>query len=661
MLSLAQHQPHILIPRNRCAVHPPCSNPSRSNSILSFFRPLWLRLAAILTVTVLALAGTCQAQTSVEIAWDSNPEADIAGFYVYLGTTPGNLPLYLNVTNGTSATLSGLLPSTTYYCALQAYNLAGLKSSLSEIISFTTRPPEPLIVVKNSFGAPLTSGGAASAGNVRLGSLEIHRFTIHNEGTLDLTGLGITCDGPQRQDFSVSAPATTSLAPGASTEFTVTFAPSAAGSRTAGFRIASNDPVTPAFDVSITGNSGTDLQLYAQWAAANLLTGTAAQPSAMPFKDEVKNVLKYAFNLAGNRPDRRTLTSSVGTAGLPVFTLDRSGPTPVFKAEYLQRRNSGLVYTPKISTDLSDFEPMTGSTTVTPIDENWSRVILRKTMDPATSPALFGILEVTLPEFTPAPAPEIAVTHSGSSGMKSNASVLSFGPVRIGGPSSTRTITITNEGSAPLTGIALSQDGPHQGEFIHTPIAQNFLDPGASMSFDVTFLPAIAGTRTSALHIHSSDTDESPFIIALAADASTAADLYALWAAAANFSGAHAAASATPFNDGVENLLKYAFNLPAGTSSSRVLTRATGTSGLPAISVDWSGAQPQLVIEFLRRKNSGLIYTPKSSATLANFEPITETPNVTSISDHWERVVVKKTLDPTQTPTLFGRVDVTLP
>jgi hypothetical protein len=374
----------------------------------------------------------------------------------------------------------------------------------------------------------------------------------------------------------------------------------------------------------------------------------------------VKNLVKYASNLAGNRPDTRPLKGSA-TAGLPVFTLDRSGPSPVFKAEFLQRNHSGLVYTPRISTDLSKFEPMTGLTTVTPIDQNWSRVVVRKTIDPATTRSLYGIVEISLPESTPAPAPEIAVTDPTGSGMKSNASGFSFGAHRVGGPSSTGTFTITNEGNAPLTGISLSPQGPHSSEFLLSGLPQTSLAMGESMTFTATFLPGVRGVRTSVLRILSDDSDESDFSITLTAIGSNAADLFANWAAAAKLNGANATAAATPHRDGVANLLKYAFNLNATGPDHRTLVAGTGTAGLPAVRLDLSGAQPQLVIEFLRRRNSGLIYTPEVSPGLTAFQPLTEVPAVTFINDQWERVVLRRTIDPELTPALFGRVSVTLP
>jgi hypothetical protein len=101
--------------------------------------------------------------------------------------------------------------------------------------------------------------------------------------------------------------------------------------------------------------------------------------------------------MTSSGPDNRVLASGTGTAGLPVFGVETSGSQKWFKVEYMRRKHSGLVYVPKISTDLVNYAPMTGSTSVTSIDADWDRVTVRKSIDTATTPKLFGIVEVSLP------------------------------------------------------------------------------------------------------------------------------------------------------------------------------------------------------------------------------------------------------------------------
>jgi hypothetical protein len=134
------------------------------------------------------------------------------------------------------------------------------------------------------------------------------------------------------------------------------------------------------------------------------------------------------------------------------------------------------------------------------------------------------------------------------------------------------------------------------------------------------------------------------------------------WANSAGLSDADADAEpgATPFNDGIENLLKYAFNLNAAGPDVRVLV-VGGNVGLPTITWDSSGPQPVLRVEFLRRRGSGLIYTPQRSSELGVFVAMTGTPTVTFINAEWELVTVEESTPPTTTPSIFARVKVSLP
>jgi len=137
--------------------------------------------------------------------------------------------------------------------------------------------------------------------------------------------------------------------------------------------------------------------LFGTWASAGGLSGPSALPGATPFHDGVPNLLKFAFNLNPAGPDVRTLPKGGGNSGLPFFQLDRSGAQAAFSVEYLRRKNGGLIYTPKASLDLGTFSPMTGTTSVTPIDADWERVMVRMPVSGAPAQRLFGRVDVTIP------------------------------------------------------------------------------------------------------------------------------------------------------------------------------------------------------------------------------------------------------------------------
>lgn len=335
-------------------------------------------------------------------AWTPAAETDIAGYTIFLGTMPEKLwPIETVADAGATTFVDKLAPGTTYYCAVQAFSSSGMTSEMSAQFSFTT--PERAtsaaeILVTNSANSAMTSGtDTLSFGTVALGSASrTETVTITNQGVEALTGLDLSFSGPESGDFMVSSLGADTLAPGASTTFDITFVPSATGARSATVQIISNDSDESPFVIFLLGGT-TASALYESWAGSGGLSGAAANANAIPFNDAVSNLLKYAFNMNPNGPDHHTLVPGSGTAGLPAISMNLNSPIPYFRVEFLRRKASGLVYTPKLSTNLVDFDRLTGTTTVSSIDDDWERVIIQLPCNPVNTPKLFARVEVTLP------------------------------------------------------------------------------------------------------------------------------------------------------------------------------------------------------------------------------------------------------------------------
>ena len=91
-------------------------------------------------------------------------------------------------------------------------------------------------------------------GNVSQSFTASRDFVIKNVGGENLTGLGITIDGPDAARFSVTVQPTAPVAgPNGTTTFTVLFVPNADGMRAATLRIASNDTDESSFDIALSG------------------------------------------------------------------------------------------------------------------------------------------------------------------------------------------------------------------------------------------------------------------------------------------------------------------------------------------------------------------------------------------------------------------------
>lgn len=72
----------------------------------------------------------------VEVAWDPNPESDLAGYRTHVGTESGSYTRIINVGNVTGHLFFGLKAGVRYFAAVTAYNQSGLESGYSNEISF---------------------------------------------------------------------------------------------------------------------------------------------------------------------------------------------------------------------------------------------------------------------------------------------------------------------------------------------------------------------------------------------------------------------------------------------------------------------------------------------------------------------------------------------
>ena len=124
---------------------------------------------------------------------------------------------------------------------------------VDKVVFTSTLVPE--IAVEQPANTGLTDGTSTlDCGAVNLGnSSSPFTCTIRNTGLANLTGLSVSKTGTHSADYTVGALGATTLAPGASTTFTVTFAPGASGPRTAALQIASNDYDENPFDINLIG------------------------------------------------------------------------------------------------------------------------------------------------------------------------------------------------------------------------------------------------------------------------------------------------------------------------------------------------------------------------------------------------------------------------
>jgi len=91
-------------------------------------------------IIVLALALPANAAT-VDLAWDTNTETDLAGYKMHYGTAKGVYNVVVDVGNKTSVNISGLTPGSTYFFVATAYDKSGNESEFSnEVVADIAAP-----------------------------------------------------------------------------------------------------------------------------------------------------------------------------------------------------------------------------------------------------------------------------------------------------------------------------------------------------------------------------------------------------------------------------------------------------------------------------------------------------------------------------------------
>jgi glyoxylate utilization-related uncharacterized protein len=311
---------------------------------------------------------------------------------------------------------------------------------------------------------------AVNFGNVKIGSSQTNTVTVSNGGATDLTINSATLSGASFSMGTLSLPLT--LAPGASTSFTVTFAPTGVGnfsgsvsfSSTAAAqaqaqrKIARGNAKVAADDVTVLSLTG---------AGVNAPGTLSANPASIPF---------------GN--------VQIGTTSSKSETLTNTGAGPVTIS---QANVTG--------TGMS----VTGLTLPTTLAQNQS-VTFSVKFAPAAAGAVSGNVAI-ISNGTNSPL-NIGLTGTGvtQGQLAPNPASLSFGNV-VTGNSKSLTETLTNSGGSSVTISAATVTGT--GVSISGLTLPLTLNAGQSTSFTVKFAPAAAGAVSGNVTITSNGSNPS--------------------------------------------------------------------------------------------------------------------------------------------------------
>jgi len=383
-------------------------------------------------------------------------------------------------------------PTATGFRAAGLHIVSNDATNLSFNIGLTGTGVAPVIAVEQPAGNNLTSGTAiVDFGLSPAGTAVPLTFTIRNSGTASLTGVAVTFDGTNSADYQVtSAPALTTVPVGGSTTFTVTFTPSANGTRTATLHIASNAPTNNPFNISLKGTGQAPVIAVEQPAGTPLSSGTST--------------VDFESSLVGGTP-YPSLSFTIRNTGSEVLTgvavtVTKNG---IISADYTVDTAPATSVAAGVSTTFTvKFNPLAvgNSTATLQIASN----------DPTHNPFNIGLTG----NGQSVAAPVIAVEQPAGTGLTSGTSTVDFGssPTQI---PVTLSFTIKNTGTAELKDFDLTIDGTNSADFKVTANPGTPVAAHGSTTFTMAFTPSAVGPLTATLHIASNDTTLTPFNIDL--------------------------------------------------------------------------------------------------------------------------------------------------
>ncbi|GAA5117743.1 choice-of-anchor D domain-containing protein [Luteolibacter yonseiensis] len=171
---------------------------------------------------------------------------------------------------------------------------------ISSVASFNNPPALPKIAVFTGGSTAYADERASGATAPQFPSTAVgitsvaQTFTIRNTGLAPLTGLALSVTGTNPGDFTPGMPQAT-LAPGATTTFTVAFSPTVMGVRSAVVNLVSNDTDKSPFIINLQGTAtaATNANLSALGLSAGVLT-PAFDPAVTTYSTnlpyEIKNL-----------------------------------------------------------------------------------------------------------------------------------------------------------------------------------------------------------------------------------------------------------------------------------------------------------------------------------------------------------------------------------
>ncbi len=349
----------------------------------------------------------------------------------------------------------------------------------SFVINVTVTGTVPALQVLNSTTVLATNNTPAiSVGTATVASpaTAYTSFSVKNTGGAPLTLTSIIGS----TGFAVSAisPATpATIAAGGTATFTVTGTPAATGTNTGTITIATNDPTTASFviNVSVTGTAAPLPALQVLNSTTVLTTNGTAIPvgsavvatAATPYT---------SFSIKNTGTAALTLTSITGSAGFAVSAISPATPATIA---------AGGTATFTVTGTPAAIGTNTGTITIA-------------TNDP-TTPSFVVNVTVTA---TATPVPAVQVLNGGTVVPNNNTPAVALPSAVVNTPSTAKTFTIKNTGTAALTVGTISASS---GFTVTQVSPAGSIAAGGSATFTVSGTPTSTAATTGVITIPSND------------------------------------------------------------------------------------------------------------------------------------------------------------
>ncbi len=374
--------------------------------------------------------------------------------------------------------------------------------AVSGTVNDVVPPPAPkLPEITVNLGTGNVADNSAAAigfGTVTKGqAAPTKTFTVRNVGTANLTLGAVALPA----GFSLVEGLSTTLAPGASDNFTVRLDTAVAGTKNGQISFTNNDANESPFNFAISGTVNNPV---------------VTPPPPAPKYPEI-TVALGSTNVA----DNSTAPVQFGTV-----TKGQAGPTRTFRVKNDGQANltlgavslpAGFTVTEGLTGTLAPGASDTFTVRLdTAVAGNKAGQISFANNDGNENPFNFAIAgTVTNPVTQPPPPapkyPEVTVRLGATNVADNSTAAVGFGAVTKGQAAPTKTFTVKNDGQANLTlGAVVVPGGYSVVEGLTRTLA-----PGASDTFTIRLDTSVAGAKNGQVSFTNNDANENPFNFAV--------------------------------------------------------------------------------------------------------------------------------------------------